>query len=462
MRAEHILPSVLLLCVACGASVEPVLGARAPTPDTAPASGVESPTEGAPPTAAPEGTAPLPLGAPGLDETREREELAPGVAHVHIRRGAPSEGSDGAGTTDSGPWSIHVLEIDPRAFAGRVRVALAGGHVEGRTPLTEIARTHGALAGVNAGYFVMEPSDGTPGDPAGICMLDGELVSENVTGRTSLVLLPDGTARISALRTTLSVSAPGGDTRELDGLNRAPGLVRNCGGTGGDEPAETPMHDVSCTDASELVLFRPIFGEATPRGTGREVVLDAEGAVTEVRARRGGAIPEGGSVLAGTGDAAQWLGRHLRRGTRAEIAIEVVDETLQPLPDGASAVNGGPRLMRAGAIDVPSRVEGFDFDADPEHFRRFGLRRHPRTFAGLTRDGRLLLVAVDGRQPELSVGLTFEETAQLARALGAFHAVNLDGGGSTAMFVRDALVTRPSDESGERPIGDALLLVPTR
>jgi exopolysaccharide biosynthesis protein len=90
----------------------------------------------------------------------------------------------------------------------------------------------------------------------------------------------------------------------------------------------------------------------------------------------------------------------------------------------------------------------------------FGLRRNPRTIAGVTGDGRLLLIAVDGRAPGYSAGLDFDEEAAVMRALGARDAVNLDGGGSTTMTIRGTVVTRPSDATGERPIGDAVLIGP--
>jgi hypothetical protein len=50
------------------------------------------------------------------------------------------------------------------------------------------------------------------------------------------------------------------------------------------------------------------------------------------------------------------------------------------------------------------------------------------------------------------------ESARVLRALGAADGVNLDGGGSTSLTVGSSLVNRPSDATGERPIGDALLL----
>jgi exopolysaccharide biosynthesis protein len=124
-------------------------------------------------------------------------------------------------------------------------------------------------------------------------------------------------------------------------------------------------------------------------------------------------------------------------------------------------VNGGPRLVRDGRTDIPAYAEGFVWPEDPEFFYRFGVRRNPRTLAGLTADGRLLLVAIDGRRPSFSVGASFGESAGVLRALGATEGVNLDGGGSTSLAVGPALVNRPSDDAGERPIGDALLLVPS-
>jgi exopolysaccharide biosynthesis protein len=72
----------------------------------------------------------------------------------------------------------------------------------------------------------------------------------------------------------------------------------------------------------------------------------------------------------------------------------------------------------------------------------------------------LVLVTVDGRQPRKSVGLTLEELAQLMIELGCREALNLDGGGSTTLVIRNRVVNSPSDQSGERPVSDALLIYP--
>ena len=213
-------------------------------------------------------------------------------------------GEDGGKTT--GPWVVHVLKVDPGRYDGTLEPELATEIVPGRELLTGISARTGALAAINGGYFVIGPNDGTPGDLAGISVLEGDLVSEAVDGRTSLVL-PEGDgagADVAALSDKLSARTSDGATRVVDGKNRKPGLIRGCGGEGGDAPTEDPKHDFTCTDPSELILFAPIFGASTEPGEGAEAVLDASGRVTALREGRGGPIPPDGSVLSGTGEGA--------------------------------------------------------------------------------------------------------------------------------------------------------------
>ena len=87
----------------------------------------------------------------------------------------------------------------------------------------------------------------------------------------------------------------------------------------------------------------------------------------------------------------------------------------------------------------------------------FDTTRHPRTMIG--DDGSSIwLVTVDGRQPPLSLGMSFAELKGLARRLGLHSALNLDGGGSTTMVVRGVIANNPSDATGPRPVSDAILV----
>ena len=74
------------------------------------------------------------------------------------------------------------------------------------------------------------------------------------------------------------------------------------------------------------------------------------------------------------------------------------------------------------------------------------------------KDGKFLMMTVDGRQPGVSVGMSLKELAEYLFSLGAVDAMNLDGGGSTTMFLDGKVVNKPSDPNGERKIGDAIVV----
>lgn len=92
----------------------------------------------------------------------------------------------------------------------------------------------------------------------------------------------------------------------------------------------------------------------------------------------------------------------------------------------------------------------------------FDTTRHPRTMIGVDRDGAIWLVTIDGRNPTLSVGMTFADLQVLARRLALRSALNLDGGGSTTMVAGGRIVNHPSDATGPRPVSDALLVLPRK
>ncbi|WCK54490.1 phosphodiester glycosidase family protein [Aneurinibacillus sp. Ricciae_BoGa-3] len=385
-----------------------------------------------------------------------RDDLtAKGYQNLHV----VYSGEDGGNTT--GPWVVNVLEINPKQFKGRITPDLGTEIIPDREKVSSIAaRTH-ALAATNGGYFVMGPSDGTEGDLAGVSMINGDLISEAVNGRTSLILSGSGkNARIASVVTQLTAAASDGAKRDINGLNRKPGLIRD-GGEPGDLPSDKPKQDFTFTNPNELIQFTSKFGQTSDPGEGVEAVLDATGVVIEFRDHRGGAIPKDGSVLAGTGNAVDWLRTHAKVGMKINVKKEVLANGSELRVNNTTGiVNGGPRLLAGGKVKIPAMAEGFNWPDNPEFFYRFGERRNPRTLAGVKADGTILLVTVDGRHPGYSVGASFEESAQIMKSLGATDALNLDGGGSTTMTIGSKLITHPSDSTGERPVGDAIVVLP--
>jgi exopolysaccharide biosynthesis protein len=115
-----------------------------------------------------------------------------------------------------------------------------------------------------------------------------------------------------------------------------------------------------------------------------------------------------------------------------------------------SAVGGAGLLMLDGRV-LPEW-------ADEQLSAGFDTTRHPRTLIGVDAQDAIWLVTVDGRQPTLSLGMSFAELQGLSRRLGLKSSLNLDGGGSTTMVVRGNVVNHPSDAAGPRQVSDAILV----
>jgi exopolysaccharide biosynthesis protein len=118
--------------------------------------------------------------------------------------------------------------------------------------------------------------------------------------------------------------------------------------------------------------------------------------------------------------------------------------------DAPDAV-GGAGLLVAGGTAVADWAPEQTVDA-------FRTDRHPRTVIGVDGERRIWLIAVDGRHPDVSVGMSFAELQRMCVALGLRDALNLDGGGSTTLVVNGQVVNRPSDVTGPRAVSDAIVV----
>ncbi|MGV9346632.1 phosphodiester glycosidase family protein [Streptomyces spiralis] len=393
----------------------------------------------------PRPTAPASSAAPG-------PVLPPGVRFQQLTR-------------HFGPGSsvrLSVLSIAPDARA-RVMGVHGAGMAKAKT-VRSLADSVGAVAAVNGTYFDIATGhnhSGYEGDPIGLYAEHGRVLSEALNGRPALLIGHDGgrlDARVAEAATTGRLRAADGARRELDGVNRVAGLILGCGGVGGDRMASTgrfqqePSNGL-CTDADEVVSYNAQWGADTPSGPlgSTEVLLSPDGTIIGTRSPAGGPLPAGGGSLYGIGHGAAWLRAHARPGSRMAVSMRITDPVGQPLPGPLeTAVGGSARLLRGGI-------------ADPDA-ARLGTERQPRTVAGVTADGTLLLVVIDGRAKGVSVGATGPEAAALVRSLGAVDAVNLDGGGSATAVVRGQVRNKPRETEGEpvtqRPVADAIAVLP--
>jgi exopolysaccharide biosynthesis protein len=115
-----------------------------------------------------------------------------------------------------------------------------------------------------------------------------------------------------------------------------------------------------------------------------------------------------------------------------------------------TAVGGGPVLIHDGKIHITNREEQLFPNSAGDY--------QPRTAMGYTREGQLIILAVQGRTPGKAAGATLQQEARIMLGLGCYEALNLDGGGSTCLLVNGKETIRPSDPGGERPLPTVFLI----
>ena len=331
-------------------------------------------------------------------------------------------------THAGGPWEIHVLEVAPRAV--RVEVAHAYDAAIGLETTSGLSRRRGALAAVNGGYYLRTGI--LQGDALGVLQVNGALLSEPDRGRAALGIL-DKEGMTELLFGRLSFRGElvfeDGTRLELDGINRHRAM-------------------------KEILLYTPEFHRTTLTSPGGAEAVVVDNRIVEVREQSGSTVipPSGLVVSLSPSRAIEHLSRfRVGQSLTAELSLLPAEfDADGKWKEAVSIVGGGPLLLKDGRRIEDPEVESIS--------RVFFLSRHPRTGVGIRADGTLLFVTVDGRQPQKSVGMSLPELTDLFVELGAVSAVNLDGGGSTAMVVQGRLANSPSDPTGERENADAILL----
>jgi hypothetical protein len=347
------------------------------------------------------------------------QDIAPGVTLYHV--------TDPALLDPAAPVSIWLLRLDPARI--RLRSRLANDEIVGTETVAGIAERHRALAAINAGFFLPN------GDPAGALTLDGQLVSDAARPRGAVGLV-DAASRQEVIFARLRAS-----------------IVLEVGPRASDR---IPIDGVDTTRArGKLMLFTPAYHADTDTAAGgREWVLDGRPLKVRGASRVAGKtpIPPTGYVLSYGGKSTPESLRRLRNGTR--VALTTTYEAVEGPSDvwrrARDIVGGAGLLVRDGQTIDNWTIEKFATG--------FAENRHPRTMIGMTSDGTIWLVTVDGRQPVLSAGMTLVELQALALRLALVNALNLDGGGSTTMWVKGKVVNSPSDAAGPRKVSDALLV----
>jgi hypothetical protein len=333
--------------------------------------------------------------------------------------------------TAHGPVVLHVITAPRPGGLYQLKPLLSNGTILGKERVTSMQRTASAsatVAGVNGDLFNFND-----GHPTGMLMQDQVLQSPPYRFRSSVGITDDG--RLNVGRVSFYGYWEGlGQRRPLTGLNQPPR---------GDGTS----------------LFTPEYGAATPRIPGvAEAVLQSfppampgdelTGEVSVQRTGGGTAIPREGAVLLARGSQVSKLQQEAPVGTQLVTRLILSPDWLAS--GVTDALGGGPVIVRSGKAVWTAGEDFLPTQLGP---------RNPRTAVGQRRDGKIILLAVDGRRRGYSVGMTNWELAQAMVRLGAVTASALDAGGSTTMAFDARLLNRPSDPGGERPVAETLAIL---
>ena len=346
------------------------------------------------------------VSAETICETVKEDVIARGILHTRINR-----------MTDGGWQKINILTADLSDEAVSVHALYDKRGISYRNTLSQLIEESGVDAAINADFFDMTQSSGRT-TPLGLTAENGAIVSSPAHD-TSLAALVESEDGIFAdyFQMNLRLVAENGNEMPILHINK--------------------FHPTA-----SVIMFTRDWGEKTEAvSDGSCDMVIEDGVVTDmILNSEGTEIPENGCVLRVNTNINNFFAENFEIGDKAEIVLDIVPEC-----EIETAVGGGTVLVKDGKVaPFTNTVAGYN----------------PRSAAGISRDKtKLYLVTVEGREKNTK-GMTQQELAEFLTELGAYNAINFDGGGSTEMAVKNGegkteIVNTPS-EGAERRISTGL------
>jgi len=302
-----------------------------------------------------------------------------------------------------GPLTINVLDIDTKESPVKIHPILANNSFNALEDISRQAKDSHALAAVNANYFKKN------GTPLGTLIIDGEWVAGPIYDRVSLGVTKSGSILVDRVKLVGRLETSNTEVPNI--------WINNV-----NQPRRT---------GSRLVAYTRRWGSHVHLPyEGCLVAIDATGKVIDKNTQTI-EIPLDGYVLTDS-----------KGGAVSKLAIgDLTKLAWQAKPNDwdevEQAVSGGPLLIKNGKLFVDLKDEKFCSDWS-------GGQIKARTAAGVTANQHLLLATIEGPH-------TLWDLAKFLHGMGAVDALNLDGGGSTAMFVSGNTVTK-----SKRPLASSI------
>ncbi len=300
---------------------------------------------------------------------------------------------------DGRPVKINVVEVNPElAKDYTLTPALASDTLSNKSTITSIAKNTNSIIALNGTYF--KPQTGVP---LGTLMINEKLYTGPIYDRVAMGIFDDG---YDIARVQLNASfGTGKNTVKVDNVNQ-PRML-----------------------STYVLAYTPDWGNlAAPTPKYGLQIAVSDNKITQISTSRLN-IPKDGYVIAGPSSI---LGE-FKVGDRVKLDLNTIPEW----KNVKHIISGGPYLVKNNEVFV---------DMTAQKLGAIG-GKNPRSAIGYTADNHLILVAVDGREGS-SVGLTLMQLANFMKSAGCVNAMNLDGGGSTVMYVNGKVVNNPQVKGG--------------
>jgi len=316
------------------------------------------------------------------------EEVEKGVKHVRMTK-----------YYNGRPVRINIVEVS-RASNNNLIVepAIASQKLASRSKISSIAGRENAFVAINGGYF--KPQTGMP---LGTLMINQKVYTGPIYDRVAMGIF-DNHYEMARVQLRANIITNKGELK-IDNIN---------------QPRMLSLH---------TIVYTPDWGDVSPPSPkyGKQIVV-SDNKIIEVNTSQN-KIPENGYVI---------VGPEKQLDTIINAKRVKLDIKINPEWKGVEhIISGGPYLLKNGDVYV---------DITEQKLNSIG-GRNPRTAIGYTNDGTLIMVTADGREGS-SIGLTLTELANLMKSLGCINAMNLDGGGSTVMYINGKVVNKPAVQGG--------------
>lgn len=349
-----------------------------------------------------------------------KEPIAPGVVRYKYEI-----------TRDKNNTQVNVVTVDLNNPHIKINTVAGGGTYTNKATVSQMADRTNAVALVNGDFFTMQ----LQGVPLGASIIDGDMKSSPavLTDIWSFGIDENNTAFIDSTKFVGKVTAPNGKSYPIDGLNKTFYWY---------QPSKEYSHE------SKIQMYDS-FWSSKSRGdkTAGEVLLSEDNVVEQIVYRKNidMKIPKGKKILQVSGGSERFVRENIKVGDKVQI-----NTNIEPNRNWKMMIGGHALLLENGAIKK--------YTKDVTSIG--GIRA--RTAVGISNDGKTVyIVSCEGRTKR-SAGLSLNELSQFMLDLGAFKAMNLDGGGSTAMAVRNlgdikrTRVTNPERNAAERKVVNGL------